>query len=114
MTDKRDKRIKAPGHLNSETKKWFIQVADTYDLEPHHLRLLTLACEAWDRCTQARKELLKQKTLTVVDRYGQIKARPEVQIERDSRIAFARLLRELNLSEESPDSRPPALKYGGK
>jgi hypothetical protein len=73
------------------------------------LRLLQLACEAWDRAEQAR-ELLLQHGLTFVDRFGQPHARPEIAIERDSRIAFARLLRELNLDIEPPAAnRPPAL-----
>jgi hypothetical protein len=40
--------------------------------------------------------------------------RPEVQIERDSRISFARLIRELNLSEAPDEKRIPGLKFGGK
>ena len=45
---------------------------------------------------------------------GAEKARPEINIERDSKIVFMKLLRELNLSEKPPDSRPPKLKYGGR
>ena len=77
-----------------------------YALEPHHERLLTLAGEAWDRCEQAR-EALDEYGLVFLDRHGGVKPRPEVAIERDSRIAFARLLRELDLDDEpTPDRRP--------
>ena len=31
-------------------------VVDDYELDPHHVRLLTLASEARDRCTQSRAE----------------------------------------------------------
>jgi phage terminase small subunit len=80
-------------------------------LEPHHVRLLTLACEAWDRCQQAR-ELLATEGLTFEDRFGQPRARPEVSIERDSRIGFARLVRELALDGEGPPEapRPPGIR----
>jgi phage terminase small subunit len=81
-----------------------------YDLEPHHVRLLTLAAESWDRCVEAR-EAVKKHGLTFENKYGETKIRPEVGVEKDSKIAFARLLRELNLSEELPGSRPPPLKY---
>lgn len=81
-----------------------------YDLEPHHVRLLTLAAESWDRCVEAR-EAIKKHGLTFENKYGETKIRPEVAVEKDSKIAFARLLRELNLNEGAPDSRPPALKY---
>jgi hypothetical protein len=71
--------------------------------------LLRLAAEAWDRCEQARLVIAEQG-LTYMDRFEQPRARPEVAIERDSRIAFARLIRELALDVDSPaDVRPPRL-----
>jgi phage terminase small subunit len=85
-------------------------VLDEYALEPHHVRLLTLAAEAWDRGAMAR-EALKEHGLTFNDRFGAPHARPEVAIERDSRIAFARLLRELALDVTEPEeNRPPELR----
>jgi len=104
---------KPPRHLRAPTRRWWSEVVEEYVLEPHHLRLLTLAAEAWDRGEEARKILAKEG-LTFTDRFGQPKARPEVAIERDSRIAFARMLRELALDLEEPDeSRPPRLHGGG-
>jgi len=72
--------------------------------------VVTKAAEAHDRAEQARKVLTKDG-LTYLDRFEQPTSRPEVAIERDSRLAFARLLRELNLETPTADSRPPALKY---
>jgi hypothetical protein len=63
--------------------------------------LLTLAAEAWDRCCGARLVLDAEGT-TFADRHGQPCPRPEVAIERDSRIAFARLLRKLDLDVNPP------------
>lgn len=101
---------KAPDHLRDTTKVWFVNVMEEYDLEPHHVRLLTLAAEAWDRGVQAR-EALAEHGITYVDRFEQPRARPEVAIERDSRVSFARLLRELALDVEVPDdSRPPVMR----
>jgi hypothetical protein len=82
-----------------------------FELEPHHVKLLTLAAESWDRCQQAR-QVLARKGLTYLDRFKQPSARPEVGIERDSRTAFARLLRELDLDTEPPPGtpRPPGLR----
>ncbi len=100
--------MKSPKHLRPGTRKWVRQVSEEFVLEEHHLRLLVLAGEAWDRCEQAR-EILGLESLTYLDRFGQPRARPEVSIERDSRIAFARLLRELDLDVEPPKApgRPP-------
>jgi hypothetical protein len=36
-------------HLSTEIAAWWRDVVATYELESHHLRLLQLACEAWDR-----------------------------------------------------------------
>lgn len=102
-------RSAAPAHLREATAAWFAHVCESYDLEEHHLRLLTLAAEAWDRCEQAREGL--EEGLTFTDRFGAPRPRPEVAIERDSRVAFARLVRELDLDVEPPPSRrPPALR----
>lgn len=102
---------KAPKHLRPPTRAWFDQVLTDYALEPHHVRLLTLAAEAWDRCQQAR-EGLQEHGLTFDDRFGAPHARPEVAIERDARLAFARLVRELDLDVDAPaeSTRPPALR----
>ena len=96
----------APGHLRAATARWYASVIEDYDLEPHHERLLQAATETWDRLQEAR-EMLRQEGTYIEGRYGP-KAHPAVAVERDSRIAFARLLRELDLdSEPDPDPRPP-------
>ena len=94
----------APGHLSRDAKAWWRDVVQDYGLDPHHLKLLRAACEAWDRHEQARKAVRKHG-LTYTDRFGQPRARPEVAIERDSRIQFARLLRELDLEGEPDPTR---------
>ncbi len=102
--------VKAPKHLKTDTKHWFDQVMTDFELEQHHIRLLVLCCESWDRCEEARKAI-KQHGLVFKDRFEQPHARPEIAIERDNRLAFARLLRELDLDVSPPDdSRPPSLK----
>jgi P27 family predicted phage terminase small subunit len=105
-----EKLPKAPKHLAAATRAWWDDVMGEFALEQHHVRLLTLAGEAWDRGQQAR-QVLEKTGLIFEDRFGQPKTRPEVAIERDSRIAFARLLRELALDVDAPaeGSRPPAV-----
>ena len=106
--------MKAPEHLKKPTADWWSAVASNYELEPHHVRILTLAAEAWDRGVMAR-EALAEHGLTFIDRFKAPHARPEVAIERDSRIAFARLVRELALDIEEPgDSRPPLIPGSSK
>lgn len=103
---------KAPEYLEEKTRIWWELVNKEYELEEHHIRLLTLAAEAFDRCQQAR-EILAKEGLTYLDRFKQPRARPEVAIERDCRIAFARLIRELCLDVEPPEeARPPRMGGG--
>ena len=94
---------KPPPHLTDSTKAWWREVVRDYALEPHHLRLLQAACECWDRLGQAR-ELLATAGLVVHGREGGVRPHPAVAIERDSRIGFARLIRELDLDVEPPSS----------
>ena len=111
---KHNSALKVPKHLTAASKRFYEQVSNDYVLESHHLRLLQLLCEAFDRGQEARK-ILAAEGLTVVDsKLGIKRPHPCISIERDSRTAVARLTRELNLSEEPDDSRPPSLRYGGK
>jgi phage terminase small subunit len=86
-------------------------VVEGYELEEHHLRLLTLAGEAWDRAFTAR-EAIGKHGITYTDRFGAPRVRPEVAVERDARLAFARLVRELRLDVEPDAPRPPGLGGG--
>jgi len=91
---------------------WWNTVLGDYALERHHLLLLELACRSFDRCNEARRALAEHGT-TFIDASGNIRPRPEVNIERDSRIAFARLVRELDLDVDTTVAQirqPPALR----
>src|SRR5262245_29195629 len=107
------KTPRAPSHLSKKTREWWQRIVEAYEFQDFELRLLTAAGEAWDRKEKAR-EVIETQGLTYTDRFGQPAARPEVAIERDSRLAFFRCMRQLALSEEPPDNRPSPLKYGGR
>lgn len=101
---------KAPSHLSAAMKRWYASVVGEYALEPHHLRLLELACESYDRCEQARRTISREGP-TFVDRFGQPRAHPATKVEHDSALRFGRLLRELDLdAEPPPDPRLPRLR----
>jgi P27 family predicted phage terminase small subunit len=98
---------RAPAHLSAATRRWWTSVLEDYDLEEHHVRLLTLAAEAWDRAAEAR-QLLATDGPVYHDRFGAPRKHPAVSIEENARLAFARLVRELDLDgEPGPDPRPP-------
>jgi phage terminase small subunit len=100
-----------PEQLSPSAAYWWTTTVEAYVLQEHHLRLLQLACEAWDRAQTARARL-DQDGLTVPDRNGAVRPHPCVAIERDSRLAVARLVRELDLDTEPPPperNRPPPI-----
>ena len=82
-----------PQHLRAGTAAWFKQVVAEYNFDSHHYLLLTKACEAFDRSEEAREAIAKHGAI-YEDRFGAPRARPEIAIERDSRLAFARALYE--------------------
>ena len=97
----------APKHLEKATRCWWLSVVRDWQLEDHHVKILTLAAECWDRAQAARAQI-DAEGMTHRDRFGQPKPHPLLVVERDSRLAFARLVRELRLDEaEIDDERLP-------
>jgi P27 family predicted phage terminase small subunit len=102
---------RAPRHLQPATRRWWSTVIGEWTLDQHHVRLLTLAATAWDRAQQAR-EMIERDGLAVKTRDAGLKLHPACRVEQASMIAFARLLRELDLDVEPPADarRPPQLR----
>lgn len=110
MNDRSDTE-KPPRHLKADTKRWWLSVVTDWQLEQHHVRLLTLACEAWDRAVDAREQIARDG-LTVATKHGGPRLHPCVRVKQDAEIAFARLIRELDLDVVPPSEgkRSPALR----
>jgi P27 family predicted phage terminase small subunit len=89
-----------PEHISARARKLWRRVEDTWDIaDAAAEELLRMLVEAVDRRDQAR-ELLDAEGLTIVDRYGQVRAHPAVAIEASSRTAAARLMAQLGLMDE--------------
>jgi phage terminase small subunit len=101
-----------PSHLTPATQAWWRSIVADYELEVHHLKLLEAAADAWDRMAMARATLLAEG-LTIEGVNGK-KKHPCISIEIESRSAFARLMRELDLDEPVPPPGrympPPAIR----
>ena len=82
---KRSTAIAPPKHLQPETKKWFSSVLEEYELEPHHIVLLTLAAESWDRASQARLTIAEHG-ICFTDRFGAPRKHPAVSVEEAARM----------------------------
>ena len=102
--------IKAPKHLSEASRTWWAVIMAEYELEVHHARLLTLAAEAWDRGVEARETVAKDGAY-YLNKSEEPRSHPAVAVERDSRIAYARLVRELDLDGyPEPDTRTPRIR----
>lgn len=100
---------KPPKHLSRKMKAFWRSIAAEYCLEDQHINLLTLALEAYDRGQEAR-EILDKEGIVYLDRFNAPKSRPEIMIERDSRLSYARLMREIGIQTSQEDTeRPPKL-----
>jgi P27 family predicted phage terminase small subunit len=102
-------RIEPPSHLSAEARKIWDELLSEYVIEDTAgLKILRVACEAFDRCQSARR-LIDADGMTVIDKAGQTKSHPLLPIERDSRAAFLAGLKSLNLDYEPSKAvgRPP-------
>lgn len=95
----------APRHLSESSRAFWRSVVAEFELETHHLAILQAACEARDRMDEARAAIDTDGAY-ITGRFG-MKAHPALAVERDSRTAMLRALRELGLDLEAPASRPP-------
>lgn len=111
--ESKPKGQRAPGHLRPATQAWFRNVCAEWELSEHHVRLLTIAAEAWDQA-QAAREVISQEGSTYNDRFGAPHARPEVKVQHDAKNTYMRALRELDLDLQEPPPpagrRPPSLR----
>lgn len=98
-----------PKHLSDESKALWRRLCGEFEFTPVDLERLRCACESRDRMDAAR-ETLDELGTTFLDRFQTPRPRPEVAIERDSRLSFLRALRELGLDLADVESpRPPAM-----
>jgi phage terminase small subunit len=106
-----------PEHLSDESRKLWRSVMASFELEPHHRRLLTMACESLDRSAAACAELRAAGSLTVPGRDGVPKPHPLIAIEASAKSQARLLLRELSLDRAAEEpGRGPRLtnRYEGR
>jgi P27 family predicted phage terminase small subunit len=90
--------VSTPKHLSASSRALWMKITTSFVLEPTEVEVLRLALGALDRCEDGRR-ILAAEGIVSTGRYGQKLAHPAVAIERDSRIAVARLFKQLALPE---------------
>lgn len=108
---------KPPPHLTAATRQWWQDVVEAYELDSHHIRMLSIAAQCWDEHDTATA-LVRKEGLVVTMPSGASRPHPAIRIANEARALFLRTLRELDLDMEAPASakRPPQLRsiVGGR
>lgn len=60
LLKRRGRRWKPPAYLAPATRRWFAEIELAFELESHHVRLLTLAGEAWDEGQRRGRSSLRR------------------------------------------------------
>lgn len=81
-------------------------MADTNDIGPDAIEILTAAAEALDRKEDAR-QIIAEEGIVVHDETGHPFAHPAVQIEDQAADRMARLIRALSVEQPSPPEFEP-------
>jgi hypothetical protein len=96
-----------PPHISKKMRAWIHELLAEWEFSADNFKVLILAAEAHDRYNKARI-VLSKKGVSYTDRFGAPRCRPEVAVERDSRLAFLRCIRALNLEYDEPEEEPLA------
>jgi len=92
--------VVVPPHLSAASARFFSHVSKNYRLEPHHVELLTHACEALDLSRRCRR-LTGKGNLVVRQPSGRVAASPVVAIGASARREFAALISQLELDADA-------------
>lgn len=95
-----------PSHLGDAGRLHWDRVVTQYRLDDSELANLEAACIQLDRAAAFRSDI-DERGVVVADRFGIRKPNASVQFERQALDAFRSQNRELGLSVEPPESRPP-------
>jgi hypothetical protein len=104
--------VNTPSHLAAPGRRLWLSATGDFEIDPPGLELLRLACEALDRADEARVAIERDGAY-IAGRYADIRPHPALAVERDSRLAAARLIRELGLLDP-PDHPQPPQRHGPK
>jgi hypothetical protein len=93
--------VPAPEHLCPEAQARWVEYMADYEFDPAQLHLLDAALTMFSRAVQAREEIeANMGRVTCVDRFGQSKTFPPVEVERQCLDLYAKLLDKLGLDLE--------------
>jgi P27 family predicted phage terminase small subunit len=105
---------KPPGHLGTDARRFWSEIVTMFDLEPHDVKRLTIACDSLDRIDQARAAI-KRDGVTTTTRFGEVKPHPAIAVWRDAAKLYLSAIRQMGVDlEQAGNSRLPQLHPIGK
>jgi phage terminase small subunit len=100
---------KPPKGLGLSGKIFWKKIVSEFEIDmAQDFERLRVACDCLDQIFEAKKTIVKDGRF-IKDRFQQVREHPGLKTVRDCQIVFLRAVRELNLSVEVPESRPPGL-----
>ena len=98
---------RSPAGLQKNGKRFWRKVLNDFELiEAHDLERFFLACRCLDDIAEAESCITKEGRF-VKDRFDQLRENVAAKSIRDNKALFCRIIRELALDLDIPDSRPP-------
>lgn len=99
--------MKTPKTLGKAGKKFWKTVLEEFTLsDAHDLERLQMACSCLDSINAAQGQI-EQDGAFIADRYGAVKEHPAGKVVRENKVIFCRIVREMALDIEVPESRLP-------
>lgn len=98
------KPVTAPDSLSEVGARLYRDVASKYDLRPDEMRVLHDACSEADLVDELAAAMADQPKL-VKGSQGQLVINPLISEQRQHRLAFASLMKQLKLPDDGVDSK---------
>jgi phage terminase small subunit len=103
----KNKIPRAPTELQEHGKSFWKSIHTDFEVaDGHSLELLYRACIQLDRANDAREQIAA-KGMTFEDRWGQVRANPAVEQERQAVNLFRLLTREMGMDVAPSEPRAP-------
>jgi phage terminase small subunit len=93
---------RAPKHLRPNSRRWWLKQANelfVMEMDTHHEKMLTMAAQCLD-VIEVSEEAVRTEGPFKQNRHGEWKQHPGVNMARDARGMFLRLVKALDLDEE--------------
>ena len=98
------KRTKIPLDIMEPGRVWLRKMLKTYEFQPGEYDLLFEAARSLNRLDECRT-IISAEGLSIQDKFLQTRAHPLCAVERDNRLVFLRICKQLNVLGDGKDDK---------